>query len=113
MVAQIERLPFTGIHLWSSGVCSIQIVIDAAAGLGEAVVSGLVTPDHYVLDANGDFVVAWDSFGQDGSANGVYGQRYNAAGAAQGSEFRKDPQHETHHHRRAAPTAVSLSCVPV
>src|SRR5215203_514127 len=31
-----------------------QIVIDANPGLGEAVVSGLVTPDHYVLDSRGD-----------------------------------------------------------
>ena len=31
-----------------------QIVIDANPGLGEAVVSGLVTPDHYVLDARGE-----------------------------------------------------------
>ncbi|MFI7151173.1 PEP/pyruvate-binding domain-containing protein [Nonomuraea sp. NPDC050022] len=30
-----------------------QIVVDASSGLGEAVVSGLVTPDHYVLDASG------------------------------------------------------------
>jgi phosphohistidine swiveling domain-containing protein len=30
-----------------------QIVVDASAGLGEAVVSGLVTPDHYVLDMSG------------------------------------------------------------
>jgi hypothetical protein len=30
-----------------------EIVIDASGGLGEAVVSGLVTPDHYVLDASG------------------------------------------------------------
>lgn len=30
-----------------------RIVIDAAPGLGEAVVSGLVTPDHYRLDADG------------------------------------------------------------
>jgi len=30
-----------------------QIVVDASAGLGEAVVSGLVTPDHYVLDSSG------------------------------------------------------------
>jgi rifampicin phosphotransferase len=29
------------------------IVIDASAGLGEAVVSGLVTPDHYLLDHDG------------------------------------------------------------
>lgn len=28
-------------------------VLDAAAGLGESVVSGLVTPEHYVLDASG------------------------------------------------------------
>ncbi|GAA3805665.1 hypothetical protein GCM10022226_27160 [Sphaerisporangium flaviroseum] len=30
-----------------------ETVIDASSGLGEAVVSGLVTPDHYVLDAQG------------------------------------------------------------
>jgi len=30
-----------------------QLVVEASSGLGEAVVSGLVTPDHYVLDARG------------------------------------------------------------
>ncbi|HEX6074229.1 MAG TPA: PEP/pyruvate-binding domain-containing protein [Micromonosporaceae bacterium] len=30
-----------------------QFVVDASPGLGEAVVSGLVTPDHYVLDKRG------------------------------------------------------------
>ncbi|OZM81844.1 PEP/pyruvate-binding domain-containing protein [Pseudonocardia sp. MH-G8] len=30
-----------------------EVVVDASSGLGEAVVSGLVTPDHYVLDAAG------------------------------------------------------------
>ncbi|MEP1080015.1 Ig-like domain-containing protein [Leptolyngbya sp. PL-A3] len=40
------------------------------------------------MDADGDFVVTWSSNGQDGSGYGVYGQRYNAAGVAQGSEFR-------------------------
>ena len=39
-------------------------------------------------DANGNFVVAWQNIGQDGSGYGVYAQRYNAAGAAQGAEFR-------------------------
>ncbi len=29
------------------------IVVEASAGLGEAVVSGLVTPDHYILDRDG------------------------------------------------------------
>jgi rifampicin phosphotransferase len=30
-----------------------EIIVDASPGLGEAVVSGLVTPDHYVLDTSG------------------------------------------------------------
>jgi hypothetical protein len=38
-------------------------------------------------DANGNFVVVWQSYGQDGSAFGVFGQRFNAAGLPQGSEF--------------------------
>ena len=37
---------------------------------------------------NGDFVITWLSFLQDGSGFGIYGQRYNAAGAPQGAEFR-------------------------
>ncbi|MEX2114325.1 MAG: hypothetical protein WD845_14120 [Pirellulales bacterium] len=45
------------------------------------------------MDADGDFVVVWTSepflaAGQDGDGDGVYAQRYNAAGVAQGSEFR-------------------------
>lgn len=39
------------------------------------------------MDADGDFVVVWQSSGQDGDNAGIYGQRYNAAGVAQGSEF--------------------------
>ena len=35
----------------------------------------------------GGFVVIWDSERLDGSANNVFGQRYDAAGAAQGDEF--------------------------
>ncbi|MCE9604990.1 MAG: DUF4347 domain-containing protein, partial [Planctomycetia bacterium] len=39
------------------------------------------------MDGAGNFVITWSSFGQDGSGYGVYGQRYDASGAAQGSEF--------------------------
>jgi hypothetical protein len=39
-------------------------------------------------DANGNFVVAWASFGQDGDDYGVFAQRFSAAGVAQGAEFR-------------------------
>jgi hypothetical protein len=40
------------------------------------------------MDSAGDFVIAWESQSQDGSAYGVYAQRYNPAGAPQGGEFR-------------------------
>ena len=36
----------------------------------------------------GDFTVVWQSNGQDGNGFGVYGQRFNAAGVKQGSEFK-------------------------
>jgi hypothetical protein len=39
------------------------------------------------MDSDGDFVIAWQSYGQDGSSYGVYAQRYNSSGAAQGGEF--------------------------
>jgi hypothetical protein len=40
------------------------------------------------MDAGGDFVITWSSQNQDGQGWGVYGQRYNAQGVAQGQEFR-------------------------
>jgi len=39
-------------------------------------------------DGNGDFVVVWQSLGQDGDSYGVFGQRFNAVGSRRGSEFR-------------------------
>jgi hypothetical protein len=38
-------------------------------------------------EARGGFVVVWQSFSQDGSYFGVFGQRYDSNGAASGSEF--------------------------
>jgi hypothetical protein len=38
-------------------------------------------------DPSGSFVVAWNTYGS-GDANGVFGQRFDSAGAALGSEFR-------------------------
>jgi hypothetical protein len=40
------------------------------------------------MDSDGDFVISWTSNVQDGSNTGVYAQRYNNTGVAQGSEFR-------------------------
>jgi len=39
-------------------------------------------------DASGNFVVVWQSMGQDGSGDGVFGQRFDSSGAPLGPEFR-------------------------
>ncbi|MEZ0369276.1 MAG: fibronectin type III domain-containing protein [Candidatus Sericytochromatia bacterium] len=39
------------------------------------------------MDADADFVVTWESRNQDGSSYGIFAQRYDATGTAQGSEF--------------------------
>jgi len=39
-------------------------------------------------DAAGNFVVVWESAGQDGSGSGVFGRRFASSGAPLGSEFR-------------------------
>ncbi len=38
-------------------------------------------------DAAGDFVVVWQSAGQDGSGWGIFGRRYDASGTPLGAEF--------------------------
>jgi hypothetical protein len=39
------------------------------------------------MDADGDFVIAWTSYRQDGLSRGVFGRRYTSAGAPLGVEF--------------------------
>src|SRR4051794_38120027 len=46
------------------------------------------TTPTVAMDNAGDFVIAWASLAQDGSNYGVYAQRFNALGVAQGTEFR-------------------------
>jgi hypothetical protein len=45
-------------------------------------------PPTVASDASGNFVVVWGSFAQDGSAFGIFGQRYASAGTPLGPEFR-------------------------
>ncbi|MEZ4885306.1 MAG: hypothetical protein R3E32_11310 [Chitinophagales bacterium] len=45
------------------------------------------TTPNVGMDSDGDFVIAWQSNGQDGYGYGVYAQRYNSSGTPQGSEF--------------------------
>ncbi|MFA5951562.1 MAG: DUF4347 domain-containing protein, partial [Hyphomicrobium sp.] len=50
--------------------------------------SGNQSESAVAMDESGDFVVTWTSNGQDGAGGGIYAQRYNSSGVAQGSEFR-------------------------
>jgi hypothetical protein len=50
--------------------------------------TGSKTYPAAAMDANGNFVVAWVSYDQDGDDTGVYAQRYDAAGVPAGDEFR-------------------------
>jgi hypothetical protein len=61
-------------------------------------------PPSVATDSDGDFVVVWESYGQDGSYYGIYGQRYNAAGVVQGSEFLVNT--ETSDHQRFSSVAM-------
>ncbi len=39
------------------------------------------------MDANGNFIITWDSEDQDGDGRGIFAQRFNAEGVAVGEEF--------------------------
>ena len=64
------------------------------------------------MDADGDFVVAWESYDQDGSSDGVFARRFSSAGTPLASEFRVNTT-TTNNQRgasvRRTPTAASSS----
>jgi len=45
------------------------------------------TRPSVAMDGAGNFVVVWQSLGQDGEGSGIFGQRYDSAGNPVGSEF--------------------------
>jgi pyruvate,water dikinase len=55
VVQRMVPAAFAGVLFTANPVSGdrTEVVVDASSGLGEAVVSGLVTPDHYVLDEDG------------------------------------------------------------
>jgi hypothetical protein len=56
---------------------------------------------------DGGFVIAWTSNGQDGSAEGVYAQAYNADGTTRGSEFLVNTDTVDSQHRPAITTLLN------
>jgi hypothetical protein len=59
------------------------------------------------FDPAGNFIVVWDSAGQDGNDRGIFGQRYDAAGAPRGGEF----QVNTYTTNKQYTPAVALDAV--
>ena len=84
---------------------------------GEFQVNTYTTSYQYfpavAADADGDFVVVWESYRQDGSGFGVFGQRYTSAGAAVGAEFQVNTfttSYQRHRPWRPTPMATSWWC---
>jgi hypothetical protein len=46
------------------------------------------TNPEVAINENGDFIIVWESWFQDGSDKGIYVQRYNSNGTKNGDEFR-------------------------
>ena len=75
----------------SYGIYAQRYSADGIKAGGEFLVN-TVTSNHQMnasiaMDADGDFVIAWASDGQDGNLTGIYAQRYTADGSTAGSEF--------------------------
>lgn len=75
------------------GYAAIGQRFDAAGvRLGGEFVANTTTADYQArpavaTDRNGNFVVVWHSFLQDGALYGIFGQRFDAAGRRRGAEF--------------------------
>jgi hypothetical protein len=77
---------------WGSGIFGQRYSSSGTALGPEFRVNTYITNNQdrpsVVADSSGNFVVVWRSQGQDGSAEGVFGQRYAGSGSPLGPEFR-------------------------
>jgi hypothetical protein len=74
------------------GVMARRYGVDGKPKAGEFKVNTYATDNQWrpdvAADQAGNFVVVWESAGQDGDLEGIYGQRYLNTGAKNGAEFR-------------------------
>jgi hypothetical protein len=74
-----------------TGIVGRRFTHSGAPRGGEFKVNTYTPIDQYgpsvAVDGNGNFVVVWNSFGQDGSGTAVEGQRFGATGSRKGGEF--------------------------
>src|SRR5262245_57103131 len=91
MAGEVEEMRKQGILFVLSSVVS-SVVRAQAPALGPEFQINTYTTGSQVLpsvatNSSGDFVVVWQDAQQDGSAPGIFGQRYDSTGAPVGSEF--------------------------
>jgi hypothetical protein len=60
------------------------------------------------MNASADFVVVWQSHLQDGSATGLFGQRYAASGSPRGAEFAVNSYTTSYQEIRQGLSAVAM-----
>jgi CSLREA domain-containing protein len=89
----IEATPFASAMLQANWGGLLSLTAQGGETLVNTTTAGSQGPmmgtKTVAMDANGNYVVVWqDTSGADGSADGIYAQRYNAAGTAQGVQFR-------------------------
>src|SRR5258706_432744 len=83
----VTLLAFFGVLLLPPSLCCGQAVVPFGSEFRvNTYTTGAQAYPAIAMDGTGDFVVVW--VGPDGDGNGIFGQRYNAAGTPQGSEFR-------------------------
>ena len=77
---------------------------------GEFVVNTYTTGYQFypsvAMGSSGAFVVAWASYNQDGSSTGIFGQRFDSAGAPAGGEFQVNA-YTTNYQTRASVAMAS------
>ncbi len=79
------------------GACAVALALASGASAqvpagGEFRINTYTTGNQFLarpaMEPDGDFVVVWQSDGQDGSGTGIFGQRFAASGTTRGGEFR-------------------------
>jgi flagellin-like hook-associated protein FlgL len=76
-----------GAGIYAQRYNSSGAVVNSEVRVNTTTTSDQTAPGVAVLSGGG-FVVTWQSNGQDGAGNGIYAQRYDSSGVAQGTEFR-------------------------
>jgi hypothetical protein len=104
------------VFVWQGGRQGTQRIYARFLGANGAFISGDIRVNAYTngfqLDpalatlADGSVVMVWSSFGQDGSLQGIYGQRFSPRGHKLGSEFRVN---QTILYNQRSPVITSLT----